>query len=72
VARLSLNIETTQMGNNKMELMAETKLLNYNVEKSCYIVFGTKTVRNEIINKLKTTNSLWNRHGPGGAGQVSW
>ena len=55
VARLSLDIETTQMGNNKMEVMAETKLLNYNLEKSCYIVFGTKSVRNDMINKLKTT-----------------
>ena len=48
VARLSLDIESTQMGNDKMETMAETKLLNFNMEKSCYIVFGSKTSRNTI------------------------
>ena len=48
VARLSLDIESTQMGNKKMETMAETKLLNFNMEKSCFIVFGSKKSREKI------------------------
>ena len=51
VARLSLDIESTQMGNNRMETMAETKLLNFNMEKSCFIVFGSKKSRNTIKEK---------------------
>ena len=52
VARLSLDIESTQMGNNKMENMAETKLLNFNLEKSCFIVFGNKKSRQEMNDRL--------------------
>ena len=40
------------MGINKMEAMAETKLLNFNLEKSCFIVFGNKKSRKEINEKL--------------------
>ena len=52
VARLSLDLESTQMGINKMEAMAETKLLNFNLEKSCFIVFGNKKSRKEIKENL--------------------
>jgi hypothetical protein len=37
VARLSADLAAVQMGNNKMETLAETKLLNYNLEKSCLL-----------------------------------
>ena len=33
VARMSLDLESAQMGNNKMEALAETKLLDYNLDK---------------------------------------
>jgi hypothetical protein len=52
VARLSLDLESTQMGINKMETMAETKLLNYNLEESCFIVFGSKKPRKEMEENL--------------------
>ena len=35
-----------------METMAETKLLNFNLEKSCFIVFGSKKSRKEMKEKL--------------------
>ena len=52
VARMSLDIDSAQMGNDRMENMAETKLLNFNVEKSCYIVIGNKKTRKEMKDKL--------------------
>ena len=43
----------TQMGNNKMEAMAETKLLDFNMDKSCLMVIGKKKkVREDMENKL--------------------
>ena len=40
VSRLCLDPVAAQMGNDKMEAMAETKLLDFNMDKSCYIVIG--------------------------------
>ena len=54
VARLSLDIESAQVGNDKMEAMAETKLLNYNLEKSCFILIGNKKTRTEMQEKLQS------------------
>ena len=36
-----------------MEAMAETKLLNFNLEKSCFIVIGNKKTRKEMEEKLQ-------------------
>ena len=55
VARLSLDLESVQMGNNKMETMAETKLLNYNLDKSCFIVMGNKKARQEMQQQLQNS-----------------
>ena len=52
VARLSMDLESAQMGNDRMENMAETKLLDYNLEKSCFIVFGDKKSRQNINEEL--------------------
>ena len=52
VARLSMDLESAQMGNDRMENMAETKLLNYNLEKSCFIVFGDRKARQKINEEL--------------------
>jgi hypothetical protein len=40
------------MGNDRMENMAETKLLDYNLEKSCFIVIGDEKSRQKINDKL--------------------
>ena len=58
VARLSLDLESVQMGNNKMEAMAESKLLNYNLDKSCFIVMGNKKTRQVIHTQLETSPLL--------------
>ena len=52
VARLSLDLDSVQMGNNKMEALAETKLLNYNLDKSCFVIIGSQKLRQELQNKL--------------------
>ena len=52
VFRLALDIESAQIGNDKMETMAETKLLDFNLDKSCFLVMGGKRPRQEIEDKL--------------------
>ena len=52
VARMSVDLESAQMGNNKMEAMAESKLLNYNLEKSCFLLVGKEAARNEMQQQL--------------------
>ena len=42
IARLAASVESAQFGNSMMERVAETKLLDYNLEKSAYMVFGKK------------------------------
>ena len=42
VARLSLDVASAQRGNDRMLNVAETKLLNFNISKSCYTIFGSK------------------------------
>ena len=49
VARLSLDVSSAQTGNHRMSAVAGTKLLNFNLEKSCCIVFGSKQRRQEIV-----------------------
>ena len=40
VSRLALDPESLQAGNDKMEAMGETKLLDFNSTKSCYLPIG--------------------------------
>ena len=49
VARLANDLESAQMGNNRMETMAETKLLDFNLEKSFFIL---KKSRQELEKQL--------------------
>ena len=48
VARLSLDVASAQRGNDRMQNVAETKLLNFNISKSCYTIFGSKRRRLEM------------------------
>ena len=43
-----------QMGNTRMEDLAETKLLDYNLHKSCFVVIGRKKSRQEIQVQLES------------------
>ena len=52
VARLSLDIFSAQAGNERMRNVAETKLLNFNTEKSCFVIFGSDRRRHELMRDL--------------------
>ena len=52
VARLANDLESAQMGNNRMETMAETKLLDFNLDKSCFILMVDKKSRQELEKQL--------------------
>ena len=52
VARMAEDVESAQCGNDKMEVLAETKLLDYNLEKSCFVVIGSKKACREVNKKL--------------------
>ena len=53
VARLSLTAADAQAVNTKMECVATTKLLEFNVDKSCYIVIGKKKRRQELRKQIE-------------------
>ena len=48
VSRFCLDPVSAQMGNDRMEAMAETKLLDYNQEKSCFIIIGKGKERTRL------------------------
>ena len=52
VLRLSLDVNSAQLGNSRMEQVAESKLLNFNLEKSCYVVIGKERRRLEKLKEL--------------------
>ena len=53
VARLSLDLASAQNGLDRMECVAESKLLDFNLDKSGFVVFGNKRRRLEILEQLK-------------------
>ena len=52
VARISYNVESAQTGNTKMEVIAETKLLDYNLEKSGFLIVGEKKAKLKLQRDL--------------------
>ena len=44
VSRLALDPESLQAGNDRMEAMGETKHLDFNLTKSCYLPIGKKKI----------------------------
>ena len=52
IARVSLDIASAQTGFDIMECVAESKLLDFNQDKSGFVVFGNKRRRQEIIKQL--------------------
>ena len=55
VARIATNVTSAQAGNTRMEAVAESKLLDYNVEKSCFVVLGNKKASKKIQTQLMET-----------------
>ena len=53
VARLSTNLEAVQRGNDRIESMAEEKLLDFNKDKSVYLVIGSKKAKKEVLASLR-------------------
>ena len=48
IGRLAENLESVQMGYNRIEKMAEEKLLDFNLDKSCFLLIGNKKFRSKI------------------------
>ena len=55
VCRLASDVASAQYGNDMMECVAETKLLDYNLEKSCFLTIGKKKRRLEVKKQLVDT-----------------
>ena len=52
---LSTSLNDVQAGNKKLENIIETKLLDFNVDKSCTIVMGSRSKRRQIKEQLDET-----------------
>ena len=52
ISRLATSVWGAQTGNNKMESVLETKLLDFNLDKSCVIIMGSKKQKETIENEL--------------------
>ena len=57
VVRLAESVYYAQCGNDKMEDLAETKLFDYILENSCFVVMGSKKARSEV-NKMLSDRPL--------------
>ena len=53
ISRLATSVWGAQSGNNKMESVMETKLLDFNLDKSCVIVMGSRLKKAEINEQLR-------------------
>ena len=52
VFRLCQDPFSAQLGNELMDNVMETKLLDFNLDKSCYMVIGSKEARTKIQNQF--------------------
>ena len=53
VLRMSYTPAAAQAGNDRMSNVAESKLLDFNLKKSCYVVCGRNRRRQEIIEQIE-------------------
>ena len=68
ISRISLNQEDAQAGNIFIESVMESKLLDLNTDKSCYIVIGSKKIVKPLLNQL----DVWENHERESEQQISW
>ena len=54
IGRISTSLEDVQVGNSKLESLMETKLLDFNLDKSCLIVMGNRGKRKQANEQLKS------------------
>ena len=67
VARLFDDPVAAQIGNDKMEAMAEIKLLDFNMDKLCLIAMGRKKARTDLEekNNCKPSSIIWPQYEAG-------
>ena len=53
ISRLAEDLDSLQDGNNRILDMAEKKLLDFNQEKSCFILIGKRKFQKEVTQRLK-------------------
>ena len=53
ISRMTTSVWAAQSGNNIVEAVMETKLLDFNLDKSCYIVMGSRANKTKIDQELK-------------------
>ena len=53
ISRMTTSVWAAQSGNNIVEAVIETKLLDFNLDKSCYIVMGSRANKTKIDQELK-------------------
>ena len=53
ISRLSTSVRGAQTGNTRMESVMETKLLDFNLDKSCVIVMGSRKQKTEVEGQLE-------------------
>jgi hypothetical protein len=58
ISRLCWDPVSAQMGNDKVEAMAETKLLDFNLDKSCIIIIGQGKSKDELEKQFKANPPL--------------
>ena len=55
VARLCGSVDSLQSANDRMEALAETKLLDFNLSKSVFMLIGSDKNKKDLENKLNQT-----------------
>ena len=58
ISRIAVSPFTAQMGNDKLEALAETKLLDFNMDKSCIIVIGNSKLRKKLEDDFESNPPL--------------
>jgi hypothetical protein len=53
ISRTTTSVWAAQTGNNTIEAAMETKLLDFNLDKSCYLLMGSNDNKEKIENELK-------------------
>ena len=53
ISQTTTSVWAAQTGNNTIEAAMETKLLDFNLDKSCYLLLGSNVNKEKIENELK-------------------
>ena len=56
ILRFTFNPSDAQFGNDKLENLAEIKLLDYNLQKSSITIIGKRKAREKLLNEFEEQN----------------